>query len=210
MPSSCRDSVLGFILLNKFLGSVGVFRRHEDGGRGIGRHGVRNQRRHHRKYADLVDAGALRPGVVHLLHGVPRGTGAPQTGSAIPHPLLPDDRGGRRPGRHFRGFGGPAHLREFLRVAAGIGALPGARPVRLEPRSGDRPVVPRLAGNPAVCGSRRHGADGGLYGEKYPRAGGRFAGHGAQLLWSAAGAGQRTRKRPGHDPHAYQRDHQSR
>ena len=31
---------------------------------------------YHRKYADLVDAGALRPGAVHLLHGVPRRTGA--------------------------------------------------------------------------------------------------------------------------------------
>ena len=30
------------------------------------------------KYADLVDAGALRPGAVHLLHGLPRGTGPPQ------------------------------------------------------------------------------------------------------------------------------------
>ena len=52
----------------------------------------------------------LRRGAVHLLHGVPRRTGAHQAASALPHALLRGGLAGRRVRRPVRGIAGARHL----------------------------------------------------------------------------------------------------
>src|SRR5690349_3856735 len=57
----------------------------------IGFDGVRDVERAGRQPADQDHAAAVRHGTVHLLHGVPRRTGAAKTASTVSYALLPDD-----------------------------------------------------------------------------------------------------------------------
>src|ERR1017187_3705511 len=148
-------------------------------GGGAGRNGVWADGRHHGKYADLVDAAAVRAGLVHVLHGAARGTGAAEAGPAIPDAFLPDDFRGRRVGWGFRGADRAAGLPLVLRNAAGAGVVRGAGAVCAEPGRRSGAVVPRMAVDSAGGGRGRDGGDGHVPGDADPGTGTGCAADGA-------------------------------
>ena len=110
--------------------------------------------RFHGQRADQGAGAAVFDGAVHLLHGLPRRTGAAQTASPIPHPFLPDDFGGRRAGRAAGGPGGAAPVP--TRFTSCRSAWSPCAFLALVVLRGDRnaSLVPAAAPSPCGCWPR--------------------------------------------------------